>query len=112
MNNTPISRFFCRSAIRRRIWGDSRTARFAPCAVGVGTALTTGALRMTADKHWASDVIVGFLVGGTIGYFDTWGPFDLLRIDTRSEILDRDVRGLVVPYGNQEEVGVRLGLSF
>jgi membrane-associated phospholipid phosphatase len=38
------------------------------CALAVlGTALT-GALRIAADKHWASDVLVGHLMGYASGY--------------------------------------------
>lgn len=32
-------------------------------AVGVPLALTTATLRMAADKHWATDILVGSLVG-------------------------------------------------
>ena len=38
------------------------------CALAVlGTALT-GAMRIAADKHWASDVVVGHLMGYASGY--------------------------------------------
>jgi membrane-associated phospholipid phosphatase len=38
------------------------------CALAVlGTALT-GALRVASDKHWASDVLVGHLMGYASGY--------------------------------------------
>ena len=38
------------------------------CAAGIGLTLATSAMRMAADKHWATDVVVGHLVGFTSGY--------------------------------------------
>ena len=102
----------CAYAIKRKTWGDGRTAQAVPCALGVGAAVTTGVLRIVADKHWGTDVIVGLAVGGTVGYFDTWGPFDLLRFEYQSDDLAWDVHGLVLPYAGNGEIGVRLGLSF
>jgi membrane-associated phospholipid phosphatase len=38
------------------------------CALAVlGTALT-GAMRIASDNHWASDVLIGHLMGYTSGY--------------------------------------------
>ncbi len=102
----------CSYAIKRTTWGESRIARFTPCALGIGTALTAGALRIVSDEHWGSDVIVGLLVGATVGYFDTWGPFDLLRFEGHSEALGSTVSGMVLPYADDGEYGVRLGLTF
>ncbi len=39
----------------------------ASCAFNVSTALATGALRISSDKHWASDVVVGHMVGFSSG---------------------------------------------
>jgi membrane-associated phospholipid phosphatase len=41
----------------------------AACATGIAVASVTGALRIVGDRHWASDVITGHLVGFSIGYF-------------------------------------------
>lgn len=35
--------------------------------VGIPLATTTAILRLAADKHWASDVLVGMLVGSAVG---------------------------------------------
>lgn len=41
------------------------------------------------------------------------GPFDLLRFEVQSDDQAWDVRGLVLPYADDEgQIGVRLGLSF
>ena len=102
----------CAYAIKRKTWGEGRVARFSPCALGVGAALTTGALRIVADEHWGTDVIVGLVVGATVGYFDTWGPFDLLRFEAQSDDLAWDVHGIVLPYADEGEFGVRMALTF
>jgi membrane-associated phospholipid phosphatase len=46
-----------------------RRRRWAPAVWGGGLALaaTTSYLRIGADKHWASDVAIGAIVGGAIG---------------------------------------------
>jgi membrane-associated phospholipid phosphatase len=36
-------------------------------AIGAPLALTTGLLRLAADKHWASDVLTGMLIGTAAG---------------------------------------------
>ena len=69
----------CSFAVKRDAWGTSSTARAAPCALGVAAALATGLLRISADRHWGSDVLAGFGIGALVGYFDTWGPLDLLK---------------------------------
>ena len=38
------------------------------CGGALGLALATGALRILADRHWASDVLTGYLVGFASGY--------------------------------------------
>jgi membrane-associated phospholipid phosphatase len=37
------------------------------CAIGLPLATTTAVVRLAADKHWASDVLVGLVVGVGIG---------------------------------------------
>ncbi|MDD9967028.1 MAG: phosphatase PAP2 family protein [Myxococcales bacterium] len=41
---------------------------WATCGFGVGMTIFTGALRMTSDRHWLSDVVTGHLVGFAAGY--------------------------------------------
>ena len=47
-----------------------RGYRWAPALYGGGIALslTTGYLRIAADKHWATDVLTGWMLGAAIGY--------------------------------------------
>lgn len=46
-----------------------RGRRLAPVvwASGLAIATTTGWLRVAADKHWASDVVTGAVLGGAVG---------------------------------------------
>jgi membrane-associated phospholipid phosphatase len=43
-------------------------ADLAPCVLMIGASLADGAGRLVADKHYASDVIVGWGVGAFAGY--------------------------------------------
>lgn len=38
------------------------------CAAGIGLTLATSVMRMASDRHWATDVSVGHLVGFASGY--------------------------------------------
>lgn len=38
------------------------------CGVAAGVTLVTGALRIAADRHWATDVITGYILGFAAGY--------------------------------------------
>lgn len=51
-----------------------RGYRLAPAvwATGVGLALTTGYLRIAADRHWATDVVTGWVVGAAVGFAVPW----------------------------------------
>ena len=87
-------------------------AKATPCAVGVATALTAGVLRIVADRHWGSDVLVGFGLGAVVGYFDTWGPFDLLKFETRDARGDISMKGIVLPQATPGQFGARLMMVF
>jgi membrane-associated phospholipid phosphatase len=39
-----------------------------PCLVMIGASVTTGIARLMADKHWASDVVLGWSIGTFSGY--------------------------------------------
>lgn len=40
----------------------------AACPVTIAAATITGVLRVASDRHWATDVIAGAVLGGTLGY--------------------------------------------
>lgn len=53
----------------------SFAADLGACLASASTALATGLLRITADKHWWSDVLVGHAVGFSAGYLLSWGVY-------------------------------------
>ena len=67
--------------------------------------------RIAADRHWGTDVFMGLIVGGAIGYFDTWGPFDILKFESDSDRGTRNVRGIVRPYAGGGQIGARMALT-
>jgi hypothetical protein len=102
----------CRNSIQKRVWGDALYQRALPCAAGIGISLTAGILRIAANKHWATDVLVGWAVGGLIGYFNLPGPFDLLRFTIKGSDGRVAVTGLVVPQASERGFGAGLQLRF
>jgi len=102
----------CRFALARDAFGASPAARAGPCALGVATALVAGTLRVASDRHWGTDVLVGFGLGALIGSFDTWGPFDWLRIERRDAKGEISARGGVLPWASDGRFGARLALVY
>ena len=68
----------------------SDAAGWAACGVALGSATVTGLLRIVADKHWTTDVMIGSLIGFGSGfglpYFLHYGPH--LRANVAGEKLD------------------------
>jgi len=102
----------CANSIKRRTWGDGLVGRSLPCALGVGAALATGMLRMVGDKHWSTDVLVGWAVGGLIGFFDVPGPVDLLRIGFKDRSGRVRAEGLILPLVSADRVGLAVTMRF
>ncbi|MFV1978758.1 MAG: phosphatase PAP2 family protein [Myxococcota bacterium] len=96
-------------ARRCAIFEKSRSSGF---CLGAGAAITIGVLRIVADRHWGSDVLMGLAVGATVGYYDILGPFDLLRFDVQSHDLARNVQGIALPYVTTDEYGIKVALMF
>lgn len=102
----------CAYSLKRRAWGEGPMARAVPCGLGIGLALTTGLLRSSADRHWLTDVLGGMVVGGTIGWFDTWGPFDWLRFESRDAEGRIEKLGLLLPANIDGRAGFRFSLVY
>jgi hypothetical protein len=47
---------------------DSRSADIGACVTGYVAAAATGTLRIVGDKHYASDVLTGAIVGASMGF--------------------------------------------
>ncbi len=46
----------------------SKAADVTSCVTGAVVALSTGVLRILDDRHWASDVILGAVIGSAVGF--------------------------------------------
>jgi membrane-associated phospholipid phosphatase len=58
----------------------------AACIGGIGIATTASALRIAADKHWATDVLVGNFVGYLAGYLlPTLGYYHDIRLSPAND---------------------------
>jgi len=102
----------CAFSFKREAWGSSTAAKWTPCLLGTATALSTGLLRVAADRHWLTDVASGFLIGATVGYFDTWGPFDLLRYEKRDRAGRIQAQGVLLPAAVEGRAGFRFSLRY
>ena len=77
------------------------------CATALGAATATGLLRVNADRHYVSDVIVGGLVGSISGYVLP----NLLHYRFGAEPAERaskpsDTRVMVTPLGGDSFAGL------
>ncbi len=97
----------CRFALGREAFGPGRAARAVPCALGIASALVAGTLRVSADRHWATDVLVGFGAGAVIGAFDVPGPLEWLRVERRDANGRLESSGLVLPLAREGRLGVQ-----
>lgn len=102
----------CRFALERDAFGPSPAARITPCVLGAASAVLAGTLRVASDRHWGSDVLVGFGVGALVGSLDVWGPFDWLRLEKRDGSGRIEALGLVLPFAQDGAVGARLAVVY
>ena len=102
----------CSFSFKREAWGSSTAAKASPCILGIAAAAATGLLRVSSDRHWGSDVLVGFALGGLIGFFDTLGPLDLLKFKTRDSKGHISSTGIVMPEARNGRFGARVVMVF
>ena len=76
----------------------------AVCPIMVTTAAGVGLLRLVADKHWLSDTIAGWVVGGSIGY----GMPYLLHYRYVRQVVSPFPNSALLPWGD----GTSAGLQF
>jgi membrane-associated phospholipid phosphatase len=74
------------------------------CVATLTTATGTGALRIVADRHWASDVVTGAVIGGLSG----WLVPTLLRFRSPRAKAEGAV---IVPAVAPVEGGIALGVA-
>lgn len=75
------------------------------CGLGLGAASFVGASRLIADRHYASDVLTGALIGGVSGFLlPAWwhfGLFDGGRGRTKTQMM-------ITPFGTGDTLGLGL----
>lgn len=96
----------CAHHSKMPLWGGGSN-EVAACSLILLSATATGALRVVADKHYASDVIIGAVLGFGIG----WGLPNLLHYG-RDPSPKRDAAALRVlppiPYATADRAGVAM----
>jgi len=75
-------------------WGD-----VAACGGTIALALTTGIARLVNDRHYASDVLVAWIVGGAAGFL--W-PALYHYADT-----DESLGVMILPFGTSDAIGAQ-----
>jgi len=75
----------------------------AVCPIMVTTAAGVGVLRMIADKHWLSDTIVAWLLGGSIGY----GMPYFLHFRYVKQVTSPLPNSMLLPWGDETSAGMR-----
>jgi membrane-associated phospholipid phosphatase len=94
----------CAHHLALPLWGHP-VADATACGLLVADGVAVGVLRMRADKHWASDVLTGFVVGSAIGFLTPWLlHYQLREPNDETSGLPHDV--MLLPWANDEAVGV------
>lgn len=93
----------CAHHLRLHLW-DSRTADIATCVAGMTLATFTAVSRLMMDRHWATDVVAGALIGLGSGF----GVAYLLHYAKFVQVETREVRAAVVPATFQSAVGAQM----
>lgn len=75
----------------------------AVCPIMVTTAAGVGVLRIIADKHWLSDTIVSWVLGGSIGY----GLPYLLHYRHVQKVVSPLPNSALLPWGDATSAGVQ-----
>ncbi|UJR85682.1 phosphatase PAP2 family protein [Sandaracinus amylolyticus] len=74
------------------------------CATGLALATSVGLLRIAADKHYASDVLVGALVGALSGWLVPW----LLHFDVADTVGIDGASATIAPMVDEQQIGIQL----
>lgn len=80
----------------------------AVCPIMVTAAASVGVLRIIADKHWLSDTIVGWVLGGSIGY----GMPYFLHYRYVQKVVSPLPNTALLPYGDSTGAGIQFAGLF
>lgn len=76
----------------------------AVCPIMVTTAASVGVLRIIADKHWLSDTVVSWILGGSLGY----GLPYFLHYRHVQKVVSPLPNSALLPWGDATSAGVQL----
>lgn len=80
----------------------------AVCPIMVTTAASVGVLRIIADKHWLTDTVVSWVLGGSIGY----GMPYLLHYRHVRKVVSPLPNSALLPWGDANSAGVQFSGLF
>lgn len=96
-NAATLAGLLCARHLHRR---ERSTYDAVVCGGAAAGAVATGVLRIISEKHFATDIIAGWVVGGFLGYylpsrFDYPGePADSFALTSIAPVIGRDYYGL------------------
>ena len=78
------------------------------CATGMALATSVGLLRIAADRHYASDVLLGAAVGMLSGWLVPW----LLHFDLAEAMGVEGASATIAPIADDHQIGVQVMGTF
>jgi membrane-associated phospholipid phosphatase len=93
----------CAHHLRLHLW-DSRAADIATCVAGMTLATTTAITRLMMDRHWATDVAAGALIGIGSGLTASY----LLHYASFVQVQTKTARAAVLPTAGINTLGAQL----
>jgi membrane-associated phospholipid phosphatase len=102
-NSSALAGLLCARRLHRR---ERSVYDALLCGGAVAGAMTSGILRIVGEKHFATDVIAGWVVGGLVGYYLP------SRLDYPGDPRDGLALTHVAPIVGRDHYGIQLGFRF
>jgi len=98
----------CAHHLHLELWGSP--ADEIACGTGLVLATATGLVRLTADRHYVSDVVVGAGIGLTFGWLVPWLLHYSQPIEPGGG--EADLAPFVTPLVAEDALGIQAGAAF